>query len=81
MLFDIAREKGPLAAVSPETDREVKPVLCGQQGIITFPCGAPAPQQLSHIEERLKSDCTHTQQSNCRPHVNIGNHMCTHCAK
>lgn len=52
MLFDIASEKGPLAAVSPETDREVKPVLCGQQGIITFPHGAPAPQQLSHIEGR-----------------------------
>lgn len=50
MLFDIASEKGPLAAVPPETDRAVKPVLCGQQGIITFPRGAPAPQQISHIE-------------------------------
>ena len=50
MLFDIASEKGPLAAVPPETDRAVKPVLCGQQGIITFPRGAPVLQQLSHIE-------------------------------
>lgn len=50
MLFDIASKKGPLAAVSPETDRAVKPILCGQQGIITFPHGAPTPWQLSHIE-------------------------------
>lgn len=52
LLFAIASEKGPLAAVSPETDRAVKPVLCGQQGIITFPHGAPPPQQLSHIQGR-----------------------------
>lgn len=26
LLFDIASEKGPLASVSPETDRAVKPV-------------------------------------------------------
>lgn len=43
---------GPLAAVSPETDRAVRPVLCSQQGIITFPCGAPALQQLSNIDGR-----------------------------
>jgi len=49
-LFDIASEKGPPAAVSLETDRAVKPVLCGQQGIITFPDWAPLPQQLSLIE-------------------------------
>lgn len=54
LLFDIASEKGPLAAASPETDRAVKPVLGGQQGIITFPRGAPPPQQLSHAEGR---DC------------------------
>lgn len=50
LLFDIASEKGPLAAVSPETDRAAKPVFCGQKGVITFPCGAPLLQQLSHTE-------------------------------
>lgn len=50
--FGIASEKGPLAAVSPETDRAVKPVLCGQQGIITFPRGAPPLLQLNHREGR-----------------------------
>lgn len=49
-LFGIASEKGPQTAVSPETDRAVKPVLRCQQGIITFPHGAAPPQQLSHTQ-------------------------------
>lgn len=52
LLFGIASEKGPPAAGSPETDWAVKPILCGRQGIITFPCGASPLLQLSHIEGR-----------------------------
>jgi len=50
--FGIASEKRPLSAVSPETDGAVKPVLCGLQGIITFPHGAPPLLQLRRIEGR-----------------------------
>lgn len=78
LLFDIASEKGPPAAVSPETDRPVKPVLCGQQGIITFPRGGTsAAAAQPYRGKRLKSDCTRTQKSNGFPHINSGNCMCT----
>lgn len=52
LLFDSISGKRPPAAGSPETDRAVKPILCDQQGIITFPRGAPRPQHLSHIQGR-----------------------------
>lgn len=79
LLFDIASEKGPPAAVSPETDRAVKPVLCGQQGIITFPRGGTsAAAAQPYRGKRLKSDCTRTQKSNGCPHMNTGNRTCMH---
>lgn len=78
LLFDIASEKGPPAAVSPETDRPVKPVLCGQQGIITFPRGGTsAAAAQPYRGKRLKSDCIRTQYSNGFPHINSGNCICT----